>query len=107
MGNPSGVTPQPSPVKDKVLKITLSREIHDLDYEGRVMGGWNWFCLTVGVAVALPGLSDVTRPAVWTVGGLGEAGYGARLGKLGASPDSLKRNFAKPDSIPSVVAVHR
>jgi len=67
--------------KNRVLKMTLSKGVHDLDHEGSVMGGWNYIFFSFGVAATLPGLSGVAgpRPAAWTMGNLGEAGYGARL----------------------------
>ena len=45
---------------------------------------WNKFCFTGGyveVSVSLPGVNDVVGlwPAVWTMGNLGRAGYGASL----------------------------
>ncbi|KDQ21152.1 glycoside hydrolase family 16 protein [Botryobasidium botryosum FD-172 SS1] len=67
------------------LKITLSKlRNHDLDYQGGLLSSWNKFCFTGGyieVNVSLPGQSDVFGlwPAVWTMGNLGRAGYGASL----------------------------
>jgi hypothetical protein len=45
---------------------------------------WNKFCFTGGyieVSVSLPGVTDIVGlwPAVWTMGNLGRAGYGASL----------------------------
>ncbi|KAK1230580.1 hypothetical protein PQX77_006317 [Marasmius sp. AFHP31] len=65
------------------LKITISaKRSHDMDYMGGMMSTWNKFCFTGGLIVAnvmLPGRSDVAGfwPAVWTMGNLGRAGYGA------------------------------
>ncbi|KAK7045955.1 hypothetical protein VNI00_006950 [Paramarasmius palmivorus] len=65
------------------LKITLSRKpSHGLAYEGGMMATWNKFCFTGGLIIAsviLPGRSDVSGlwPALWTMGNLGRAGYGA------------------------------
>lgn len=67
------------------LKITLDeRPNHGLDYMGGMMSTWNKFCFTGGIivtSVVLPGRSDVYGlwPAVWTMGNLGRAGYGASL----------------------------
>jgi beta-glucanase (GH16 family) len=71
--------------KDGALEITLSRkETHDLHYEGGMMASWNKFCFTGGLveaAVTLPGKSNVMGlwPAIWTMGNLGRAGFGASL----------------------------
>ncbi|KAF8891507.1 glycoside hydrolase family 16 protein [Mucidula mucida] len=67
------------------LRITLSEQaVHDLDYKGGMMSTWNKFCFTGGlieVAVTLPGSNNVVGlwPAVWTMGNLGRAGFGASL----------------------------
>lgn len=67
------------------LEITLSEtQIHNLNYSSGMMSTWNKFCFTGGlveVAVTLPGLSNVAGlwPAVWAMGNLGRAGYGASL----------------------------
>src|SRR5258708_33957127 len=49
-----------------------------------MMTSWNKFCFTGGLIVAnvsLPGASNVVGlwPAIWTLGNLGRAGYGATL----------------------------
>ncbi|KDQ12074.1 glycoside hydrolase family 16 protein [Botryobasidium botryosum FD-172 SS1] len=70
---------------DGALKITLSKiPTHNLSYQGGMMTSWNKFCFTGGMietAVSLPGTSAVYGlwPAVWTMGNLGRAGYGASL----------------------------
>uniref|UniRef100_A0A8H7XY82 GH16 domain-containing protein n=1 Tax=Psilocybe cubensis TaxID=181762 RepID=A0A8H7XY82_PSICU len=67
------------------LVITFSeKETHDLGYQGGLMSSWNKFCFTGGyieTAVQLPGRNNVVGmwPAVWTMGNLGRAGYGASL----------------------------
>lgn len=67
------------------LVITLSqKETHNLDYEGGLVSTWNKFCFTGGyieTSVQLPGANNVLGfwPAVWTMGNLGRAGYGASL----------------------------
>ena len=48
------------------------------------MTTWNKFCFTGGLletSVILPGINNVVGlwPAVWTMGNLGRAGYGASL----------------------------
>ncbi|KDR75899.1 hypothetical protein GALMADRAFT_68215, partial [Galerina marginata CBS 339.88] len=63
------------------LIITLSqKENHGLHYEG----GTNKFCFTGGYVetlVQLPGVNNILGlwPAIWTLGNLGRAGYGASL----------------------------
>lgn len=67
------------------LVITLSqRSSHGLDYEGGLLSTWNKFCFTGGLiqaSVMLPGVNNVVGlwPAIWTMGNLGRAGYGASL----------------------------
>ncbi|KAI0698410.1 glycoside hydrolase family 16 protein [Cerioporus squamosus] len=67
------------------LEITLSKKkIHDLDYQGGMMSTWNKFCFTGGMVLAsvvLPGANNIVGlwPAIWTMGNLGRAGYGASL----------------------------
>lgn len=71
--------------KNGSLRITLSANPeHNLNYTGGMMSTWNKFCFSGGyieTSVVLPGLSSVYGlwPAVWTMGNLGRAGYGATL----------------------------
>ena len=71
--------------KDGALQVTLSRKsTHGLDYQGGMMSTWNKFCFTGGLieaSVRLPGVNDIMGlwPAVWSMGNLGRAGYGATL----------------------------
>ncbi|KAL0566865.1 hypothetical protein V5O48_015130 [Marasmius crinis-equi] len=77
--------PEAITTRDGALEITLSRkETHDLNFQGGMMSTWNKFCFTGGVflaSVTLPGISNVAGlwPAVWAMGNLGRAGYGASL----------------------------
>ncbi|KZT70382.1 glycoside hydrolase family 16 protein [Daedalea quercina L-15889] len=70
------------------LVITLEqKEINNLNYQGGMMSSWNKFCFTGGYVeanVSLPGLSNVVGlwPAIWTMGNLGRAGYGASVDGL-------------------------
>ncbi|EEB99520.1 hypothetical protein MPER_00791, partial [Moniliophthora perniciosa FA553] len=55
-----------------------------MDYEGGMMSTWNKFCFTGGLivsSVTLPGTHNVLGlwPAIWTMGNLGRAGFGASL----------------------------
>lgn len=57
-------------------------ENHDLNFMSGMLQGWNKFCFTTGiveVSVSLPGDAETPGfwPAVWTMGNLGRAGYGA------------------------------
>ena len=67
------------------LGITLSKKLtHGLDYQGGMMSTWNKFCFTGGLvetSVMLPGAPNIMGlwPAVWAMGNLGRAGYGATL----------------------------
>ncbi|KAF5348742.1 hypothetical protein D9758_006835 [Tetrapyrgos nigripes] len=67
------------------LVITLSqKETHDLNYQGGLVTTWNKFCFTGGLietSVVLPGANNVLGlwPAIWSMGNLGRAGYGASL----------------------------
>lgn len=59
---------------------------------------WNKFCFTGGIvetSVVLPGINNVMGlwPAVWTMGNLGRAGYGATLdGMVRFLPSTLFSN---------------
>lgn len=67
------------------LQVTLSAKAQNgLNYTGGMMSTWNKFCFTGGLIVAnvsLPGFNNVLGlwPAIWTMGNLGRAGYGASL----------------------------
>lgn len=71
--------------KGGALTITLSKkQTHGLNYQGGMMSTWNKFCFTGGLilaSVTLPGANNILGlwPAVWTMGNLGRAGYGATL----------------------------
>lgn len=78
--DPAGVT-----TRDGALSITLSQHPdHDLNFRGGMIQSWNKFCFTGGiivVSVRLPGQARVGGlwPAIWMMGNLGRAGYGASL----------------------------
>ncbi|PKI82451.1 hypothetical protein MVES_003653 [Malassezia vespertilionis] len=65
------------------LQIKLSENpIHGLNFRGGLLTSWNKMCFTGGyveASVMLPGQPNATGfwPAVWTMGNLGRAGYGA------------------------------
>ncbi|KAG6830143.1 hypothetical protein H0H92_002007 [Tricholoma furcatifolium] len=85
--DPIGATTQ-----DGYLTLTLDyisnpADNHNLSYRSSMIQSWNKFCFTGGmieVNVSLPGSATVPGlwPAVWTMGNLGRAGYGASLDGL-------------------------
>ncbi|CAE7232687.1 unnamed protein product [Rhizoctonia solani] len=78
-------TPDQVTTRGGYLNITLEKtKWRDLDYKGGMIASWNKFCFTGGYFVAnvsLPGSSKVHGlwPAVWAMGNLGRAGFGASL----------------------------
>ena len=85
--DPSAIT-----TKDGALRVTLSETPnHNLNWTGGMMSTWNKFCFTGGLVLAsvvLPGTNNILGlwPAIWTMGNLGRAGYGASLeGMVGAA----------------------
>lgn len=78
--DPSAIT-----TANGALEITLTNvENHGLNYMSGMMSTWNKFCFTGGLVLAsvtLPGSPNVSGlwPAVWSMGNLGRAGYGASL----------------------------
>jgi beta-glucan synthesis-associated protein KRE6 len=78
-------SPDALTTKNGSLQITLSKkENHNLNYQGGMMTTWNKFCFTGGLVLAsvnLPGSNNVLGlwPAIWMMGNLGRAGYGASL----------------------------
>ncbi|KAH7916279.1 glycoside hydrolase family 16 protein [Hygrophoropsis aurantiaca] len=77
--------PEAITTQDGSLVITLSqKETHNLNYQGGMMSTWNKFCFTGGyveASVSLPGVNNIVGlwPAIWALGNLGRAGYGASL----------------------------
>jgi beta-glucanase (GH16 family) len=80
--------PKAITTKNGSLKITLSENIanpnHGMNYTGGLMSTWNKFCFTGGLleaSVTLPGANNVVGlwPALWAMGNLGRAGFGASL----------------------------
>jgi beta-glucan synthesis-associated protein KRE6 len=71
--------------RNGALEITFSEQPnHGLQYTGGMLSTWNKFCFTGGLietSVTLPGANNAVGmwPAVWTMGNLGRAGYGASL----------------------------
>lgn len=82
------------------LVITLEEKaINNLNYQGGMMSTWNKFCFTGGYVeanVSLPGVNNVVGlwPAIWTMGNLGRAGYGASVeGLVRVASASHSRSF--------------
>jgi len=79
--------PQQATTAGGNLRMTLDRvdntaDNHNLLYKSGMIQTWNKFCFTGGMVVAsvqLPGSSSVSGlwPAIWTMGNLGRAGFGA------------------------------
>lgn len=98
--------------KGGALEITLSRkQVHGLNFQGGMMSTWNKFCFTGGLieaSVRLPGVNDIQGlwPAVWTMGNLGRAGYGASLDGMVSSRALATFQLSKPPFLLSQVAVH-
>ncbi|KAJ7315025.1 beta-glucan synthesis-associated [Mycena albidolilacea] len=88
-GNLEWYDPSAVYTKGGALELNLSKvddpsTNHNLSYKGGMLSTWNKFCFTGGLIVAnvmLPGINNVFGlwPAVWTMGNLGRAGYGASL----------------------------
>ncbi|KAI0651966.1 glycoside hydrolase family 16 protein [Trametes meyenii] len=87
-GNLEWYDPSALMTRNGALEITLTKkENHDLNYTGGMMSTWNKFCFTGGLveaSVVLPGANNVAGlwPAIWAMGNLGRAGYGASLDGL-------------------------
>lgn len=98
--------------KNGALQVTLSKkETHGLHYQGGMMTTWNNFCFTGGLieaSVRLPGVNDVMGlwPAIWTMGNLGRAGYGATLDGMVSSRRLVVFQPREPFFLLSLVAVH-
>ncbi|KAJ8487014.1 hypothetical protein ONZ45_g14470 [Pleurotus djamor] len=81
--------PSQATTRGGALRLTLDRvanplDNHDLNYRSGMVQTWNKFCFTGGLieaAVTLPGTNNIHGlwPAVWTMGNLGRAGFGASL----------------------------
>jgi beta-glucanase (GH16 family) len=87
-GNLEWYDPKAIITRNGALEISLSKqEDHNLNYTGGMLSSWNKFCFTGGLIVAnvsLPGPNNIAGlwPAIWTLGNLGRAGYGASLDGL-------------------------
>ncbi|KAJ7445868.1 beta-glucan synthesis-associated [Mycena latifolia] len=82
--DPSMITTRNGALEINLTKVLDPSTNHNLSYMGGMMSTWNKFCFTGGLivtSVMLPGINNVFGlwPAVWTMGNLGRAGYGATL----------------------------
>ncbi|EJC97937.1 glycoside hydrolase family 16 protein [Fomitiporia mediterranea MF3/22] len=76
--DPSAVTT----ANGKLVFTMAETPNHDLSFMSGMLQSWNKFCFTTGiieVSVSLPGDAETPGlwPAIWTMGNLGRAGYGA------------------------------
>ncbi|ORY07190.1 concanavalin A-like lectin/glucanase [Basidiobolus meristosporus CBS 931.73] len=82
-GNMEWLSPDAVTTFDGSMKIQMTKqEINGHQYRSGMVQSWNKFCFTGGIIevnVSLPGRGDIPGfwPAVWTMGNLGRAGYGA------------------------------
>ncbi|KAK7058138.1 GH16 domain-containing protein [Favolaschia claudopus] len=82
--DPAAITTRNGALEINLTKVDDPSKNHNLDYTGGMLSTWNKFCFTGGLIVTnvmLPGINNVFGlwPAVWTLGNLGRAGYGATL----------------------------
>lgn len=82
--DPSGATTSGGYLKLTLEKIDDPLTNHNLSYKSGMIQTWNKFCFTGGLieaSVLLPGSNNVHGlwPAIWTMGNLGRAGFGATL----------------------------
>ncbi|KAG5724708.1 Beta-glucan synthesis-associated protein KRE6 [Termitomyces sp. T112] len=81
--DPSGATTKDGYLQLR-LEVAIPEDNHNMSYKSGMIQTWNKFCFTGGLIeanVSLPGDSTVSGlwPAIWTMGNLGRAGYGASL----------------------------
>ncbi|KAJ7612858.1 glycoside hydrolase family 16 protein [Mycena polygramma] len=82
--DPAAITTRNGALGINLTKVDDPSTNHNLSYMGGMISSWNKFCFTGGLIVTnvmLPGINNVFGlwPAVWTMGNLGRAGYGATL----------------------------
>ncbi|KAJ6557640.1 beta-glucan synthesis-associated [Mycena capillaripes] len=82
--DPAAITTRNGALEINLTKVDDPTTNHNLNYTGGMLTTWNKFCFTGGLiltSVMLPGINNVFGlwPAVWTMGNLGRAGYGASL----------------------------
>ncbi|KAF7296009.1 GH16 domain-containing protein [Mycena kentingensis (nom. inval.)] len=82
--DPQAITTRAGALEINLTQVDDITQNHNMDYRSGMMTSWNKFCFTGGLiltSVTLPGTTNVFGwwPAVWTLGNLGRAGYGATL----------------------------
>ncbi|GLB44542.1 putative beta-glucan synthesis-associated protein [Lyophyllum shimeji] len=82
--DPSGATTGNGSLLLTLEKVSNPDNNHNLSYKSGMIQSWNKFCFTGGLietSVMLPGDNTVHGlwPAIWTMGNLGRAGFGASL----------------------------
>ncbi|KAF8140892.1 glycoside hydrolase family 16 protein [Mycena galopus ATCC 62051] len=82
--DPSAIITRNGALEINLTQVADPSTNHNLSYMSGMITTWNKFCFTGGlivVNVMLPGINNVFGlwPAVWTMGNLGRAGYGASL----------------------------
>ncbi|KAJ7186059.1 beta-glucan synthesis-associated protein [Mycena filopes] len=82
--DPAAITTRAGALEINLTRVEDPTTNHNLSYMGGMVTSWNKFCFTGGLILAnvmLPGINNVFGlwPAVWTMGNLGRAGYGASL----------------------------
>ncbi|CAK5262386.1 unnamed protein product [Mycena citricolor] len=82
--DPRQITTRGGALEIRLDEVADPTQNHNMNYSSGMMSTWNKFCFTGGLILAsvqLPGINNVFGlwPAVWTMGNLGRAGYGATL----------------------------
>ncbi|KAJ7749981.1 glycoside hydrolase family 16 protein [Mycena metata] len=82
--DPAAITTRAGALEINLTEVADPSTNHNLSYMGGMVTSWNKFCFTGGLILAnvmLPGVNNVFGlwPAIWTMGNLGRAGYGASL----------------------------
>ncbi|EAU88719.1 beta-glucan synthesis-associated protein KRE6 [Coprinopsis cinerea okayama7 len=80
--DPQQATTRNGHLEIRIDEVADNSTNHNMQFRSGMIQTWNKFCFTGGLIeamVRLPGFSDVAGlwPAVWTMGNLGRAGYGA------------------------------
>ncbi|KAK7058129.1 GH16 domain-containing protein [Favolaschia claudopus] len=82
--DPAAISTRNGALELNLTKVDDPSQNHNLSYMGGMISTWNKFCFTGGLIatnVMMPGMNNIFGlwPAVWTMGNLGRAGYGASL----------------------------
>ncbi|KAK9710769.1 beta-glucan synthesis-associated protein [Basidiobolus ranarum] len=107
-GDMEWYSPNAVSTSDGSMKIRMTKEeINGHSYMSGMVQSWNKFCFTGGILevnVSLPGSSEIPGfwPAIWTLGNLGRAGYGATTdGTWPYSYDTCDAAVSKYQSMPA------